>query len=192
MVEVNFMPWRSCLSRYQARRFIWVNAAAFCLSGIVLLLAHIYVAESVSVLTARVQSLQAAAQLLVDKQSARLMLVRQTAALASVSQAAQVYQAGMSRLFGGLAAMSSHVICFTQISRHKEEVYFSGYVQSTPQLLRWLALWRESHVFSEMVVWSLRRVNNGHVFHFKVKAIERHPFLHDRLADEGREDETLS
>ena len=173
MVTINLLPWRQYTRAYHVKvmkRMIimMLSLAIFIIVGV-----HRIIAQQIQVMQKRVTRLEQSTHRLVNLN--KLSHLKQDRSnTAKLEKIISSYRAATQNLFAEFTKVYKPKVCFTEITRTKNTLIFSGNTRSAADLTEFLKTWSAAYLFEEIKLEQMQQKNGFIYFHFQ--ALESQTF----------------
>lgn len=179
MVIINLLPWRDDLRVFQQRKVVKIILLTLLLNILFVACLHV-------ILTRQCHQLEIANHILNSKikkaggiHHQHSHMNQPTIPLSIIDNVVS-YLDVTNKLMTNLSQIKSESICFSEVSRHEHQITFNGYANSDIDLAVYLKAWRQSSLFSEMMINKIELQVNGTLY-FQITAYEISSVSHARL-----------
>lgn len=162
MIEINLLPWREAVRTRQQKilKQLLISSVLAIISFIIIL--HYFLSYRLIDINARITNLQKDLEM-INKKKDKID--------GDNMQQVIRYGANLNALWLALNKTDLTGICYIEIARVKNKIYFKGYARSTVILLHYLEELRVAHFFSEIQLHKL--VQQNYNLHFYFSAVEK-------------------
>jgi hypothetical protein len=159
MVMFNFIPWREQQRVYQQKMTKRIVAISIVVSLLMMFLCHMILSAIVNQVNTRVASLTNQTNQFADEQ-------RQLQEVMTSLSNKPVAKDVLPELFRELGGNPVRTVCFTNVSRKNNILYFAGNSQSAAEFTGYIKQWSAAHLFADIYIEQLAQQENQ-TLHFK-------------------------
>lgn len=163
MVEVNLLPWRDYTRAYQRKQIKVILFLTVVLSVLPLMGAFIFLSQQEKKRHLHVLQLKQE----VARYGKTRMLPKAGALRRGENKKIISQQHRTQQLFHALAFIKEENLCFTNMTRVKETIVFTGIARSALDLTLFLTHWRGVSLFSEVKIEQIEQQKNQVRFHLR-------------------------
>lgn len=173
MVEINLAPWREQKKRYEMNVLKIMLAVAFVVPALLSFMIYWQAASKVNALNRRVTEKQDEMLALAGAEQAYVAMKKRNEIVGQLSHTLFRYQLSTKSLFAELIKKPIKNLCFTEMSREKNIITFSGFARSAADLTDFLQQWDARDLFSEIKIENLHRVKSDPYMRFRFQVSEK-------------------
>lgn len=183
MVRINLLPWREYKRVYQEKATKKMFFMAMAVSVLIIMFMHHVLANNVRDLHMRIKQLKLDIQRLTVVQK-QLQEDESHQDIAQFIKKLIGYRAVSNQLFIELSHLEPAEVCFTEISRAKNKIIFTGYTHSAFDLTMFLKQWPALSLFTEVKLDYLKQQSAERLMAFRFQAVELHSFFTNVFAED--------
>lgn len=165
MVTINLFPWRQRQVFYLRKQWALIVILSIAVASVLLFGWHENLQMKETLLSQRITKLKQES-LSLSAMPSRMILSGELQE--KIIRANEVTQA----LFLALSQNKTGSVCFTKISREKDQMIFAGYTNAAIALTDYLKSWSVGSLFSQIVIDKLQENPRDKRLQFQFRAIE--------------------
>ena len=175
MITINLLPWRNDKIRREKKAATKIWLSAFIVPVCVLVAMNWLLSANINDSKSRISFLKQQWRELSNRKQIKFSNnhVQWPSVL---DKNMLLHLVEVKKLLLELGDMQTSGLCFTELIRMGNIIYFSGYARSAEELTEYLTHWSSASLFSDMQIDQLQRENTNNPAYFRFHAVERHPF----------------